>query len=121
MLAFAIISMTLALVLYSIGVWAEKIQGILKGWHLIFFIGGLIFDTLGTERMSQIAGGFNLNLHSITGLLALILMALHAIWASVVFFRNDQQALKSFHRFSVTVWVFWLVPYGLGLILAMTK
>ena len=120
MLTFAIISMTLALLLYSVGVWAEKLQGTLKGWHLLFFVGGLIFDSLGTERMGQIAGGFSFNLHAITGALALILMFIHASWALVVYLRHNTQALKEFHRFSLTVWIFWLIPYVLGLIIAMT-
>jgi len=119
MLTFAIISMTLALLLYTVGVWAEKIQGVLKGWHLLFFFGGLIFDTFGTERMGQIAGGFSFNLHSLTGALALLLMFIHAFWALAVYLRKNQTALKTFHRFSLVVWVFWLIPYVLGLIIAM--
>ena len=41
----AVIAINLALVLYSIGVWAERIQGRLKVWHTIFFWLGLVCDT----------------------------------------------------------------------------
>ena len=54
-LGTAIISISLALVFYSIGTWAERIQRTLKLWHIIFFLFGLCADTLGTALMSQIA------------------------------------------------------------------
>ena len=34
MLIYAIIFINLAFVFYTIGVWSEKIQKKLKGWHL---------------------------------------------------------------------------------------
>lgn len=55
MLIYAIISISLALVFYTIGVWSEKVQGQLKKWHLTIFWIGLIFDTIGTTLMSKIA------------------------------------------------------------------
>ena len=38
-------------------------------------------------------------------------MAVHAVWALVVLLRKDENAIRNFHRFSVAVWVIWLVPY----------
>ncbi|MCC7023217.1 MAG: TIGR03987 family protein [Thermomicrobiales bacterium] len=118
MLAFAVITITIALILYTIGVWASKMSGRLCPWHLAFFWAGLIFDFIGTREMSQIAGsGFNLNLHAATGLIALILMAAHTIWATVTVIRGREYALESFSRFSVAVWVIWMVPYVTGMVL----
>lgn len=85
--------------------------------HLAFFYGGLVFDTIGTERMSQIAGGFDLSLHAITGLAALILMFVHAVWATITLIRGREHELESFHRFSIIVWAIWLIPYTLGALL----
>ena len=48
------IAINLALLFYSIGVWSERIQGRLKPWHLAFFYGGLVCDTIGTGMMSSI-------------------------------------------------------------------
>ena len=56
MLPIAIVTITLALVCYSIGIWAERIQGTLKWWHAAFFAAGLAFDTAGTLMMTAIAG-----------------------------------------------------------------
>lgn len=120
MLIYAIITITLALVFYTIGVWSEKIQGELKKWHLVLFYIGLIFDTTGTTIMSQIAnGGSLLSFHGITGLLAILLMLFHAIWATVVLVRNDEKAKASFHKLSIIVWLIWLIPFISGAVFGM--
>ena len=122
MLVYAIISITSALIFYTIGVWSEKKQGELKIWHLFVFYLGLIFDTLGTTLMSRIAqGGFQFNFHGITGLLAIILMLFHALWATVVLVKNDEKTKANFHKFSILVWMIWLIPFISGAILGMAK
>lgn len=113
------ILITLALVFYSIGVWSERFAGRLKGWHLIFFWGGLVFDTIGTGMMMEMAGGLGFDIHSVTGVAAILLMVVHAVWATVVLARKDERAIVNFHKFSVVVWAIWLVPYGTGFILPM--
>ncbi len=123
MLPAAIVIITLALVFYTIGVWAERIQKMLKWWHVAFFGLGLAADVTGTLMMSAIAGerraegieasGLN-TLMAWTGTLAIVLMAVHLIWAIVVLLRRDERALHAFHRFSVIVWAIWLLPYIAG-------
>lgn len=115
----SMILITLALVFYTIGVWSERLAGRLKGWHLVFFWGGLAFDTLGTGMMMEMAGQLNADLHGVTGLLAIILMLVHAVWATIVLLRKDEQAILKFHRFSLVVWIIWLVPYFSGFFLSM--
>lgn len=118
-LGTAIVSITLALVFYSIGIWAEKIQKVLKKWHIAFFLLGLVADTLGTGIMSELstdAGGMSV-MHMVTGLLALILMAVHAVWAIWTYWKGTEQAKQNFHKFSVVVWCFWLMPYLIGVYL----
>lgn len=120
MLISAIIAITLALVFYTIGVWSEKMQGELRKWHLVVFYIGLIFDTTGTTIMGKIAsGGFKLNFHGITGLLAIILMLFHALWATVVLVKNDEKAKTNFHKLSIVVWIIWLIPFISGAIFGM--
>ncbi len=121
-LGTAIISITLALVFYTIGTWAERVEKELKLWHIIFFLLGLTADTLGTAVMSNIAGeiGNDSMLHAITGLLAIILMAVHALWAIWTYWRGSQRAKQNFSKFSIFVWAFWLIPYGLGILLGMS-
>lgn len=113
------IFISLALVLYSIGVWSERLAGRLKAWHLFFFWGGLIFDTTGTGMMLEMAGGIKPDIHSLTGVLAILLMLIHAVWATVVLIRKNEKAIINFHNFSVFVWVIWLIPYLTGFFVSM--
>lgn len=105
------IIISLALVFYSIGVWGERIQGKLKIWHLVFFWLGLVFDTWGTGLMMEMAGGLTFDIHGVTGLIAILLMLIHAVWATIVLIRHDEKAILNFHKFSLLVWFIWLIPY----------
>ncbi|GJM41528.1 MAG: membrane protein [Ardenticatenaceae bacterium] len=115
----AIIFMVSALTCYTIGVWSEKLAGTLKSWHLAFFWLGFIFDTVGTALMGRIAGSFSINIHSVLGALAILLMLVHALWATIILIRKDEEAAEGFHKFSIIVWVIWLIPFFVGLFIAM--
>ena len=115
----ASIIITAALVFYSIGVWGERISGRLKPWHLVFFVLGLICDTWGTAMMFDFVGGMTFDIHGITGVIAIMLMFIHALWALITLLRNDEKALKNFHKFSVVVWLIWLIPYFSPIFFAM--
>ncbi|MBK5242447.1 HsmA family protein [Clostridium sp.] len=119
MLIYAIVFITLALVFYTIGVWGEKIQGTLKPWHLGLFLLGLVCDTTGTLLMESISSNSAVvnsspNLHGITGVIAIVLMLIHAIWAAVVLTRKNEYMISKFHKFSIIVWIIWLVPFISG-------
>lgn len=123
MVILSSILITLALIFYSIGIWAERIKKYLLKWHLIFFWAGLLFDISGTYAMHLIAEGkFNiLEPHTFTGQLALWLMLIHAIWATIVIVKNQEMAKVKFHRYSLIVWLIWLIPYFGGMYLGMSK
>jgi uncharacterized repeat protein (TIGR03987 family) len=106
-----------ALVFYSTGVWGERLARRLKPWHLALFWLGWACDTTGTGRMERLAGGLRLNFHGVTGAVALVLMLVHAAWATIVLVRRDERAIMTFHRFSVAVWTLWLVPFVSGALL----
>lgn len=108
-----------ALVFYSIGVWSERIQGRLKVWHLVFFLLGLVCDTWGTGLMIDMAGGLTFNIHGVTGVIAIVLMVIHAAWASLVLIQKNEKAIQDFHKFSLTVWLIWLIPYLSPMVLQM--
>jgi uncharacterized repeat protein (TIGR03987 family) len=122
MLVYAIVFISMACVFYTVGVWAEKIRKKLELWHVCVFWGGFVFDTLGTGAMGKIAGNvFQVNFHGITGLLAIVLMLFHAIWATVVIVRNNENMKQNFHKFSIAVWVIWLIPMVSGMVFGMTR
>lgn len=71
--------------------------------------------------MSKIVNsGFQLNFHGVTGLLAIILMLFHALWATIVLIKDDEKAKANFHKFSIIVWVIWLIPFISGAIFGMS-
>ncbi len=113
---------TLALVFYSLGVWAERLAHYLKPWHVAAFWVGFAFDLSGTWAMHQLAEGpFDiLEAHTFTGQIALWLMLIHAIWATRVASVGSEEARQGFHRYSLVVWLIWLIPYISGMYLGMT-
>jgi uncharacterized repeat protein (TIGR03987 family) len=117
------ILITLALLFYSLGVWSERVAHYLKAWHLAAFWAGFVFDVSGTYAMTKLATArFNLlALHTLTGQIALWLMLAHAIWATYVVRKGSEKARSGFHRYSLIVWLFWLIPYFGGMIMGMTK
>ncbi|MGH4051667.1 MAG: HsmA family protein [Clostridium sp.] len=124
MLIYAVIAITSALLFYTIAVFSERLQGTLKLWHLGVFQLGLICDMTGTLLMENISRNSvavtsTPNLHGLTGLIAIALMFIHVIWASVVLFKNNEVAKSKFHKFSIIVWIIWLIPFISGAVAHM--
>jgi uncharacterized repeat protein (TIGR03987 family) len=72
------------------------------------------------HRMAE--GPFDLwEAHTLTGQIALWLMLAHATWATVVTRRGSDYARARFHRYSLIVWLVWLVPYFGGMYLGMSR
>ena len=117
MLMIAVVFISVACVFYTVGVWAEKIQKRLKAWHLPVFWAGFTCDTW-TGAMGIMSGSLiQFNFHGLTGLLAIVLMLFHAVWATIVIVRKNESMILQFHKFSLVVWLIWLVPMITGMIL----
>ncbi len=88
----------------------------------MFFWIGLICDSTGTGLMSimaQNSGGTMSPLHPVTGFLAIALMLFHAAWATYVVFRGNEKTRRGFHTLSIGVWLVWLVPYFVGMLIGI--
>lgn len=118
----AIIIITMALIFYSVGVWSERIQHGLRGWHVVAFGLGLVCDFVGTAFMAELVRltGQDNRLHAVLGSIAVFLMAIHAVWAFWTFRKGSVRAKRNFSRFSIVVWCIWLIPYFIGVYLGMT-
>ncbi len=46
-------------------------------------------------------------------------MLAHAVWATVVVRRDNRELREKFHRYSLFVWLIWLIPYFGGMIMAI--
>jgi uncharacterized repeat protein (TIGR03987 family) len=123
MVIFSSILITLALVFYSLGIWSERIARNLKPWHVVMFWTGFAFDVMGTLAMHRLnTGTFDIfEPHTLTGQIALWLMLAHAIWATYVIRKGSETLHKKFHRYSLIVWLVWLIPYFGGMWLAMGR
>jgi len=123
LLIISTILITLALIFYSIGVWAERIALYLRSRHAVYFWIGFIFDISGTLAMHRLTSGkFDISEpHTLTGQIALWLMLIHAIWATWVVRRGAEKKKKNFHRYSLIVWLIWLIPYFGGMYLGMSR
>ncbi|MBP2659645.1 MAG: hypothetical protein H6Q69_2677 [Firmicutes bacterium] len=127
-MSYGIIFINCAFVLYTVGVWSEKIQGKLKRGHLFLFWLGIICDVLGTSAMGEIAKGhvksvsfwhfapLASDFHSFTGIIALLLMLLHTCWATIIIVTHKESWIRKFHRYSLLVWLIWLLPFVSGAI-----
>ncbi len=82
---------------------------------------GFAFDVSGTLFMHKMAEGkFDLlDSHTLTGQIALWLMLGHALWATIVIRKGIEPLRTKFHKFSIIVWLIWLIPYFGGMFLAM--
>lgn len=121
-LIVASVAITCALVLYTFGVFGERRSGTLSLKHVLLFWGGLVCDTTGTLIMSNMAqqsaaGGFGI--HAVTGVIAIALMLVHATWATVTYARRNVRGMQRFHTFSTFVWLAWLVPYIIGMLVGI--
>jgi uncharacterized repeat protein (TIGR03987 family) len=117
----AVVSITVAAIVYTIAVFAERRSGVLRLWHLVLFWSGFVFDTTGTTLMAHVAGGFRLNLHGVLGVAAIALMLIHSAWATVAIVQAQESVLRRFHRFSVYVWALWMLSLATGFGLAIPE
>lgn len=123
MIIISTVLITLALVFYSTGIWAERIARLLRPWHVVMFWIGFAFDVAGTLLMHKMSGQKMdlLEPHTLTGQIALWLMLGHAVWATIVIWKEMTSMKVKFHRFSIIVWMIWLIPYFGGMLMGMSN
>lgn len=110
-----------AFVFYTWGVWAERKSGRLQLRHLKVFVLGVSVDGLATVFTILAVGGIVLTAHALFGFAALVLMALHTLFAAYVLSKRDEQWILKFHRLSLFVWGFWSLSFFTGMGLGIGK
>ena len=107
----------LAALLYTVSIWSDKLSKTgLRLWMVVIFGTAFACDLIGTALMGQTAEAIKLNIHSISGYLALLIMSLHFFWAIMATLKQGKWKTK-FHQCSIFAWLFWLMPFGSGLLL----
>ncbi|HXK40590.1 MAG TPA: hypothetical protein VJ046_00580 [Candidatus Paceibacterota bacterium] len=104
-----------ALLLYSFVIWVHKFRKDLSLWMVWLFGIGLAADVSGTVIVCVLAAkSWVWNLHTVSGLLSLIIMATHFAWALCALkVKGDFETY--FNRFSVWAWLLWLVAFVSGI------
>ena len=111
-----LLAVTLAFVFYTWGIWGPRKRKEIKAMHVAFLWLGLFLDAGGTALMAMQIGYYRMDIHGIIGTLAIALMAVSAIWATVARSKNDAAGTATYIRFSIWVWAFWLLPYLYGFV-----
>lgn len=111
---FSITMICLALCLYSLAIWSEKLKRSLAPWMIRVFALGFACDVLGTSIMFARSQGGPISLHVCCGYAALAIMGLHLAWALAAA-KKGGQAARLFSRFSVYAWCIWLSAFVTGI------
>ena len=121
LLLYGIYLFTIALLFYSVSVWAGWFSKRLKLWHIYVFLIGLVTDVLATVLTYIGLGGIVITTHSVVGFISIILMFIHVTWAIIVFRSKNEHSITSFHRLSLVIWSIWLLSYLSGAYSGMVK
>jgi uncharacterized repeat protein (TIGR03987 family) len=117
------IIVTSALILYSIGVFAERKQKAITKRVLLFLSLGLLFDVTATACM--IIGSTNspFTFHGFigyTGLLAMIIETSLAYRFNIKY-GSTQTVSKGLHAYTLFAYILWVVVYVTGSLLVILK
>lgn len=124
---YGVVLSVAAFFFYTAGVWAEVISGKLQLWHVVAFFFGVVSNVVAAWFMAEYVGELRINVHSIIGILGLMMMIMHFFWAVGVLARcyttrrgvEAEKALYSFHKYSIAVWLFWMGAFISGVILGV--
>ena len=121
LLILSTIAISAALVFYTWGVFGERRSGTLTRKYVTLFWIGLACDTTGTLMMSSMAAQTAVIkcVHGNTVVVDNLFMLIHETRAKWTYLRGSEQAQKRFHTFSTVVWLAWLIPYIIGILMGI--
>lgn len=110
MLTSAVITVTLALLLYTTGTFLDIFSKKVK-LPAYLFTAGLLCDIASTIMMSLISEGFTLDAHGISGLTVLFLMLLKTIYIwKLISLKNYKKSLNG-KIITFILWAGWASVY----------
>lgn len=117
----SVISITSALVFYTIAVWSNWRTRLLTAAQIVLLWMGLAADALATRMMGLSVEQTTWDFHTISGYAGLGLMTVLAIvgtWAKVT---GREAVQKSFYRYAIPIWVLWAASYTTGVVIGMQR
>lgn len=104
----------LAAILYTVAIWADRRRRKLEPWMLWTFGAALSADTAGTILLcATVTDAFRVNVHTITGIASLLIMAAHFVLALLAVLKSERYE-TFFRRWSLWAWSLWLVSFFSG-------
>ncbi len=117
----SVISISAALILYSIAVWWNWARKRLEPRHLVLFYLGLVCDMAATAMMKSSVAEVTYDLHTISGYTALALMFIVTMVGTYGLYQHNDRILNNFHRFGLPIWFIWLISWLTGVVLGVQK
>jgi uncharacterized repeat protein (TIGR03987 family) len=62
---------------------------------------------------------FELNLHCVTGWIALLMMVFNTLYSTYIFFKGSKKQKQNIKLVSLIIWFIWLVPFVSGMFIGM--
>lgn len=118
----SVISITTALLLYTIAVWRIWRLKLLTTASIVLLWVGLGADALATKMMGlSIEGEIVWDFHTISGYTGLALMAVLAAAGTWAKWSGREAMLTSFHRFAIPIWIIWVASYATGVVIGIQR
>lgn len=113
-----VVAMVVALVLYSIGVWGAFRAKKVSRRNVMFILGGLVFDVLGTVMMFITAGNRFLweaphTWGALLAFLGMLIVGIVGLWALNA---GKDEALAKLSRWALAPWTLWAVVFVWGML-----
>ena len=118
----AVGTVTLALIMYSIGTLKEQRSHLASAGARGFLTSGVLLDIIATVLMVVATGKFALTLHGVIGYSALALMLLETVLLWRHWRANGRtQVPRGLHLFSRFAYLYWVAAYVTGAALVMAE
>ncbi len=121
LILLSVVLITLALILYSTAVWLNWRARRLTVAYIVTFWCAVASDALATRMMGARVETITWDLHTISGYLALALMAGLTLWGTLALVQKREDWLTTFHRFAMPIWVIWVGSYITGVYLGVQR
>ncbi len=112
---------TLALLLYSMAVWLNWRSKRLTFGYIAIFWCAVASDALATRFMGARVETIRWDLHTISGYLALALMAGLTLWGTAALLQKRDDRLARFHWVAMPIWIVWVGSYITGVYLGIQR
>jgi uncharacterized repeat protein (TIGR03987 family) len=121
LILFSVALITLALILYSTAVWLNWRSRRLTFTYIAIFWVAVACDALATRFMGLRVETIRWDLHTISGYLALALMAALTLWGTVALLQKRDDRLARFHTVAIPIWIIWAGSYITGVYLGIQR